>query len=263
MDRYLSSPNFDDSRPRSNSLSHDFYYFVSSSAPCHRRDAVHISSRLPPLYPISTAQKVFCTSAIVHAVPIPTTVCNSPLPDNTSQATLTQIVSLLGCLGFGIYHQEAPQNTVQLPIYGASADAVPQPVPIPTQASRLMPAVPLDNAVADEPKQRLAQPLPLATSASANPLLPPPSARPEWDLDDCDLLLKSANRPRFTESFGVRIRAFLEDAENFLDMCGRPRDRWARFIISWLGANEAEKVRHSHYFGDEVDYAAFKNGLIT
>ena len=126
-----------------------------------------------------------------------------------------------------------------------------------------MPAVPVDNAVANAPDQRLAQPLPLATSAAANMLPLPPSTRPEWDPDDRDLLLKSANRPRFTESSGVRIRAFLEDAENFLDICGRPRDRWARFIISWLGANEAEKVRRSHCFGDDVDYTAFKNGLIT
>ena len=46
-------------------------------------------------------------------------------------------------------------------------------------------------------------------------------------------------------------------------MCGRPRDRWARFIISWLGANKAEKVRRSYFFSDDVDYTAFKNGLIT
>ena len=221
MDRYLSSPNFDASCPRSNSLSHDSYYFVSSSAPCHRRDAVHISSRLPPLYPISKAQEVPCTSANVHAVPSPTTVCNPPQPDNTSQATLTQIVALLGSLGFGIHRQEAPQNAVQLPIYGASADAVPLPVPIPTQASLLMPAVRVDNAVANAPDQRVAQLLPPSTTAAANPPPPPPSTRPVWDPDDRDLLLKSANRPRFMESCGVCIRAFLEDSENFLDMCGR------------------------------------------
>ena len=46
-------------------------------------------------------------------------------------------------------------------------------------------------------------------------------------------------------------------------MCGRPRDRWARFIISWLGANEAKKVRRSHFFGNDVDYAVFRDGLIT
>ena len=46
-------------------------------------------------------------------------------------------------------------------------------------------------------------------------------------------------------------------------MCGRPRKRWARFIISRLGANEAEKVLRSHFFSDDVDYTAFKSCLIT
>ena len=46
-------------------------------------------------------------------------------------------------------------------------------------------------------------------------------------------------------------------------MCGRQRDRWARFIISWLGANEAEKVRRSHFSSDDVDYTALKNSLIS
>ena len=154
-------------------------------------------------------------------------------------------------------------SALRRPNDSTSRDAVPQPVPIPTQTSLLMLPVPVDNAVANAPDQRLAQPLPLATSAAANPLLLPPSARPEWDPDDLDLLLKSTNRPQFTETSGVRIRAFLENAENFLQMCGRPRDRWARFIISWLGANEAEKVRRSHFFSDDVDYTDFMNGLIT
>ena len=197
----------------------------------------------------------------MHSVPSLTTVCNSAQPDNTSQATLTQIESLLGSLGFGIYRQEAPQNAVQLPIYGELADAVPQPVPISTQTSLLMPAVPVSDAVANAPDQRLTQQLPPTTTAAVNP--PPPPARPEWNTADRDLLFKSANRPRFMESLGVRIRGFLEDAENFLEMCGRPRDRWSRFIISWLGANKAEKIRSSHFIGDDVDYTAFKNNFIT
>ena len=45
--------------------------------------------------------------------------------------------------------------------------------------------------------------------------------------------------------------------------CGCSRDRWARFFILWLGANEAEQVRCSQFFGDDVGYTAFKNGLIT
>ena len=46
-------------------------------------------------------------------------------------------------------------------------------------------------------------------------------------------------------------------------MCGRPRDRWACFIISWLGPNEAEKVRRSHVVADGVDYDAFREGFFT
>ena len=78
MDRSILSFNFDASRPRINSLSHDPYYFFSASAGFYRRDAVHISTQLSPLYPISTAHEVPCTSAVVHEVQSPKTVCNSP-----------------------------------------------------------------------------------------------------------------------------------------------------------------------------------------
>ena len=124
-----------------------------------------------------------------------------------------------------------------------------------------MPAATVDSTVANAPGQRLAQPPPPAAQATTNLL--PSSSRPKWDAYDCDLLLKFASRPQFTEASGVRIRAFLENAENCLDMCKRPRDRWARFIISLLGVKEAEKVRRSHFCNDDVDYTAFKTGLIT
>ena len=101
---------------------------------------------------------------------------------------------------------------------------------------------------------------PLATAASTPPL---PPHKPEWDHDDRDLLLKSADRQRYTESSGIRIRAFVEDAVKFFEMCGRPRDRWARFVVSWLGFNEAEKVSRSYFVGDNVDYNNFREGLLT
>ena len=109
------------------------------------------------------------------------------------------------------------------------------------------------------------------TGANPNPsqlktttlTLPLPHRKPNWDHDDLDLLLRSANRTHYTESSGIRIRAFVEDAENFLEMCGRPRDRWARFIISWLNSNEAEKVRRSHFVADRIDYGTFREGLFT
>ena len=262
MDRNFTSPNFDAARPRSNSLSHVPYYFFSASAPCHRRDAEHISSRLPPLHPISTAYEAPRFPASGHAVPSPTTACSTPHPNGDTEARFARLEAAIALLTLGhdSRRQDAPRDAVQPPNYGASADAVPLPAPVPTQATLLMPCVPVDDAVASAPGQRLAQPRSPDTPAATH--IPPSSARPEWDPDDRDLLLKSSNRPRFTESSGIRIRAFLEDAENFLEMCGRPRNRWARFIISWLGANEAVKVRRSYFFSDGVDKAVLKNGVI-
>ena len=109
-----------------------------------------------------------------------------------------------------------------------------------------MPAVSVDGAVANAPGQRLAQPPPPAAPTTTNLSTLP--ARPEWDTDDRDLLFKSANRPQFMKASSVRIRAFLENAEIFLEMCGRSRARWARFILSLLGANEAKKVRRFNLF---------------
>ena len=263
MDRGFTSPNFDAARPRSNSLSHVPYYYFSASAPCHRRDAEHISSRLPPLHPISTAYEAPRFSASGHAVPSPTTACSRPHPNGDTEARFARLEAAIALLTLGheSRRQHAPRDAVQSPNHGVAADAVSITIPIPTQTSLLMPEATVDSAVADAPGQRLAQQPPPAAPATTNP--PPSSARPQWDSDDRDLLLKSAIRPQFTEAGGVRIRAFLESAENFLDMCGRPRDRWARFIFSWLGANEAEKVRRSHLFSDDEEYTAFKTGLIT
>ena len=55
----------------------------------------------------------------------------------------------------------------------------------------------------------------------------------------------------------------MENAANLLKICGRPRDRWARFIIFLLGPNEAEKVCRSHFVADDVDYSAFREDLLT
>ena len=164
--------------------------------------------QLPPQHPIRTTHDVPSTSATVHAFPSPTTVCNSLQTNDDTQAAISQIAAALGSLGFDfeIRRREAPQSAIQPVMYGASTDAVPQPVPIPTQTSLLIPAVSVDSAVANAPGQRLAQPPPPSAPAMTN--LPPPSARPRWDPDDSDLLLKSANRPQFTEASGVRIRAF-------------------------------------------------------
>ena len=114
-------------------------------------------AQLPQLHPIATTREVSCSSALEKVVSSPTTVCNSPQTNDAAQAELVQLAALLGSLGVGIHRQEAPQNAVQLPIYGASADAVSQPMPIPTRASLLTSAVPVNNAVANAHDQRLAQ----------------------------------------------------------------------------------------------------------
>ena len=183
MDRYLTSPNFEASRPRSNFLSHDLYYFLSASAPCHRRDAVHISSQLPPMHPISTTHEVPGPSTTAHAVPSPTTVCESPRRDDAIETALSQMSIILASLpavfaslGSALRRPDTPQCTIRLPNDFPSRDAVPQPVPIPTQTSLLMPAATVDSAVAIAPGQRLPQPPPPAAPATTNP--PPSSARP-------------------------------------------------------------------------------------
>ena len=193
IDRYLSSPNFDASRPRSNSLSRNPYYLFSASAPCHRRDAVHISSQLPLVHPISTTHEVPCPSATAHAVPSPTTVCESPRRDDAIETALSQMSIILASLpaafaslGSALRRPDTPQSTIRLPNDFPARDAVPQPVPIPTQTSLLMPAATVDSAVANAPGERLPQPPPAAPTTTN---LPPSSARPQWDPDDRDLLL--------------------------------------------------------------------------
>ena len=85
----------------------------------------------------------------------------------------------------------------------------------------------------------------------------------EWDAADRDTLLKAASRPRFVESSGVKIRSFLADAELFLTLCNRPKSRWAYFVLSWLGSEEAEKVRRSHVADSVAEYEKFRDGLVT
>ena len=74
--------------------------------------------------------------------------------------------------------------------------------------------------------------------------------------------LKAASRQRFTETSGIKIRAFLADAELFLTLCSRPRDRWGFFVLAWLGSEEAEKVRRSHVADTVALYEKFRDGLI-
>ena len=68
---------------------------------------------------------------------------------------------------------------------------------------------------------------------------------------------------RFTETSGIKIRAFLADAELFLTLCSRPRDCWGFFVIAWLGSEEAEKIRRLHVADTVASYEKFRDGLIT
>ena len=83
-----------------------------------------------------------------------------------------------------------------------------------------------------------------------------------WEAADRDTLLKASSRTRFTEASGMKIRAFLADAELFLTLCNRPHDRWGYFVLAWLGSEEAEKVRRSHTVDKIAEYSTFREGLI-
>ena len=206
-------PNFNAVHAYSNSSSRVSDLF--SATPSHHRNADPEFTYLPPLHPIFTTYKVPCYLATVHAVSSLTTKCKSPRRDDAIETALSQmsvaldslaaIPAALASLCLALRRSDITQGTIQLPNDSASRDAVFQPGPIPIQTSLLMLAVPVDNAVANAADQRLAQPLPSATTGASNQPPPPPSARFVWDLDECDLLLKSANRPRCTESSGVCI----------------------------------------------------------
>ena len=77
-----------------------------------------------------------------------------------------------------------------------------------------------------------------------------------------ETLLKASSRQRVSKSSGMKVRDLLADAELFLTLCNRPRDRWGYFVLSWLGREEIEKVCRSHTADKIVDYSAFRDGLI-
>ena len=125
-------------------------------------------------------------------------------------------------------------------MYGASSDAVPQPVPIPTRTFLLMFAAPIENAVSNAPNQRLAQPPPPTAPAITNL---PPVARHEWNSGYRNLLLKSANRVRFTKSSGVLIRAFIKDTEKFCEMCWHTAT--VRLALSSRGSTGTKRRKYA------------------
>ena len=86
MDRDFSSPNFDAARSNSSRVA---YYVFSATSSGGRRDADSIMAQLPPLHPISTTREVPNSSLFEHAVPSPTTECESPRRYDAIEAALS------------------------------------------------------------------------------------------------------------------------------------------------------------------------------
>ena len=168
--------------------------------------------------------------------------------------------------------------------FEAAQSTAPPPISIPTRSTYIAPIPRTQPISTADPRAdaysysflenlRIAETIPTAqrnperaTERATHPATPTHSQRAEnldWDAADRETLLKAASRPRFLESTGAKIRSFLADAELFLTLCNRPRSRWAYFVLSWLGSEEAEKVRRSHVADSVADYSRFRDGLIT
>ena len=150
MNRELSSPNFNAARARSNSSSRVPDYFFSAASSHYHRNVDPVFAHLPPLHPIVTTNEVPNSSVTEHAVPSPTTECESPRVDAIETA-LSQMSAALASLAALPAAFASLGSALRRPIDSTSRDAVPQPVPIPTQTSLLMPAVSVNNAVANAP----------------------------------------------------------------------------------------------------------------
>ena len=134
MDRELSSPNFNAARARSNSSSRVPDYFFSATSSHSHCNVDPIFSHLPPLHPIVTTHEAPGFSVPEHAVPSPTTVGNSPRRDDAIEVALSQILAALPAAFASL------GSALRRPNDSSFRDAVPQPVPIQTQTSLLMPA---------------------------------------------------------------------------------------------------------------------------
>ena len=172
---------------------------------------------------------------------------------------MSHLTALLAQFGLVAMPAGSASSLFVAPVANApsSSNAAPN-ASLPTPLASLGVGLP---STLTAPGQRMPS-LELASSSSAVAAFPRPAA-PAWDPADRDTALKAASRPRFTESSGMKIRPFLDDAELFLELCGRPRDRWGIFVLQWLGIDEGDKVRRSHLAEKVHDYAAFKEGLIT
>ena len=107
----------------------------------------------------------------------------------------------------------------------------------------------------------LAPPVPPSRPLLLPSMVSAPSA--DWDAEDRNTVLRASSRPRFTQASGIKIRAFLDDSEVFLQLCGRARACWGLFVMSWLGFAESNKVRRSHIADDINKYDKFRECLLT
>ena len=174
------------------------------------------------------------------------------------------MTALLDRFRFDVVRRLDPTPYVSPVASGSSSEASPL-----LQHSASRPAAPLDIGAAgycadapapDHRTGRHAASPPPVLRTPLPPLAPPP---PAWNEQNGDLFLKTANRQSNTKAVGIRIPAFVEVAENFLEMCGRPCDRWFCFILSWIGTNDAENVRRFHFVGDAVSYEQFRDGFYS
>ena len=102
----------------------------------------------------------------------------------------------------------------------------------------------------------------VANAQLATPVGAQPGAlAADWDKEDFNALLKLASRACFCESAGNKIRGFVADLELYLRMCARPVHHWGYFLMASLGAEDAEKVRRSHFADVIADYAIFKSDV--
>ena len=124
------------------------------------------------------------------------------------------------------------------PLYAGLASLTPPPLlqPLPSHSSVPLPMPSLPFAHESYPSL---VPLSVSLWCSIPSMLPSrfqsysnAVAGIAWVATDRETLLKAASRQRFTETSGIKIRAFLADAELFLTLCSRPRDRWGFFVPS-------------------------------
>ena len=129
MNRDFSSPNFNTARARRYSSSRVPDYFFSAASSHYHRNVDPVFAHLPPLHPIETTYEVPNSSVPEHAVPSPTTECESPRVDAIKTA-LSQMSAALASHAALSAAFVSLGSALRRPNDSTSRNAVPQPVPI-------------------------------------------------------------------------------------------------------------------------------------